>query len=115
MDTSKSLSLSVVETILSEQLDEAKKEIIRLKSLINSQSKEGEELSKEEIAVIEKMADETYAGSEAIIFAEWLRENNMRPNGFGGWVGEINTNFHGSSEIKLYRLFKKMEHAKTKR
>lgn len=43
MDTSKSLSLSVVETILSEQLDEAKNEIIRLKSLINSQSKEGKE------------------------------------------------------------------------
>lgn len=34
MDTSKSLSLSAVETILSEQLDEAKNEIIRLKSLI---------------------------------------------------------------------------------
>lgn len=40
MDTSKSLSLSAVETILSEQLDEAKNEIVRLKALINNQSKQ---------------------------------------------------------------------------
>lgn len=39
---------------------------------------------------------------------EWLRKNNMSPDGFGGWVGgKINTNLHGSKDHQLLKLFKK--------
>lgn len=65
-------------------------------------------LTKEEIAQICEMADNDYAAQEAIMFAEFLRKKSMRPDGFGGWGGgDINTNYYGSTEIKLYELFKK--------
>lgn len=65
-------------------------------------------LTKEEISQICEMADNDYAAQEAIMFAEFLRKKSMRPDGFGGWGGgDINTNYYGSTEIKLYELFKK--------
>ena len=43
----------------------------------------------------------------AVAFANWLIKNNMRPDGFGGWSGRINTNYYGSKTEDLYKLFEK--------
>lgn len=45
-------------------------------------------------------------GDDAILFAEFLNKNHMAFDGFGGWVGKINTNHYGSSSKQLYSLFK---------
>lgn len=56
---------------------------------------------------IEKMADNTFAASEAILFGEFLLENNMSPDGFGGWGGgSINTNLYGNKTEQIYNKFK---------
>ena len=60
---------------------------------------------------IEKMADETFAASEAIMFADWLLENEAKPNGFGGW-GTKHANSWGTSSIELYRVFKSLNKKK---
>lgn len=44
--------------------------------------------------------------NDAIEFGEFLRKNNMSPDGFGGWSGDINTNLHGSTTAELYLVWR---------
>lgn len=87
-----------------------------------SSQKEGG-LDEETIKEIEKMADETFAGSEAIMFGEWLLENDFEVQFVSNerkWVSRDSRNkflgFHGdATTTKLYEIYKKYEHAETNR
>ena len=56
---------------------------------------------------IEKMADETFAASEAVMFADWLLDNMATPNAFGGW-GTHYANNWGTSSAEMYKVFKSL-------
>jgi hypothetical protein len=58
---------------------------------------------------IEQMADNDFAASEAIGFAEWLLKNHASHSGFGYW----NLRHQNEHEtVKLYEVYKAEEHKK---
>lgn len=56
--------------------------------------------------IVLQIKTESSEGEEAIGFAEWLIENHMSFDGFGGWTGKINTSHYGSKSSDLYNLYK---------
>lgn len=71
-----------------------------------------DELDAETIKGIEEMADETYGGSEAIMFAEWLVETNYAEK--ETW-GKRDPPSATPSITELYKLYKQNEHDETNR